>query len=64
MSAALKLKPTNLGQPKIKLSVVDADYSHERQANLDQPGQIYMTTFNATQTFDSKGRPADKDNDK
>lgn len=63
-STARKLTPAQIAQSKITLDVSARAYSHETQTGLDKAGVIYMTTFNATQTFNSKGQPADKDNDK
>ena len=56
--------PVALGRAKVRVDLPTPTYSHERQASLRPTGRIYMTTYNATQTFDIKGNPKDSDNDK
>jgi hypothetical protein len=63
-SAARKTTPAHLAQGKIKIGIPEHNYSHEGQANLDRPDAIVMITWNTTQTFNSKGQPSDRDNDK
>ena len=62
---ATKLKPLDLRKPKIKLHLPTTTYSHVLQRREIGVGIILMaTTWNGTQTFDSHGKPYDKDNDK
>jgi hypothetical protein len=63
-SVARKIKPCDLGEPKIKVNLGEAPYSHKNQTRLEKSGVIYMVTWNATQTFNTKGQPNDQDNDK
>lgn len=63
-SAARKLTPSQLAQPKNILDTSGRTYSHETQTSLGKAGIVYMITWNATQTFNAKGQPSDKDNDK
>ncbi len=59
-----KVVPSQLGRPKMKIEVGQRPYSHANQATAVIPGDTVMaTTYNATQTFNSKGQPSDKDND-
>ena len=64
MSAARKLTPSDLGQLKIKLDTSNLVYSHVTQSSVGNGRVIYMTTWNATQTFNQKGQANDRDNDK
>ena len=63
-SVARKITPQDLRQPKIKVGIEKLPYDHERQSLLGDANVIYMVTTNATQTFDSSGKPKDRDNDK
>jgi hypothetical protein len=63
-SLARKITPADLAEPKIKVNLGEASYSHKSQTRLEKSGVIYMVTFNTTQTFNTKGQPTDKDNDK
>ena len=63
-STARKITPAQIAQPKTTLDVGSQVYSHETQSSQGKAGAIYMVTFNATQTFNSKGQPSDSDNDK
>jgi hypothetical protein len=63
-SLARKLTPAKIGKPKVNLDIAGRVYSHEHQLAVGDEGVIYMTTWNATQTFNSRGQPTDKDNDK
>ena len=63
-SKSRKLTPTAIARPKISLNVPDHSYNHETQTVHGDSLVIFATTWNATQTFDSNGRPKDKDNDK
>jgi hypothetical protein len=63
-NAARKVVPSQLGRPKIRIEVAQHSYCHAKQATIGAPGEIVMaTTWNATQTFNHKGQPSDKDND-
>ena len=59
-----KLTPAAIAQPKVALNVPDQAYDHKTQRISGDSSVILATTWNATQTFNSQGKPTDKDNDK
>jgi hypothetical protein len=62
--SARAITPSDIAGPMIKLCVPEGAYRHETQCGSEINGPTMATTFNATQTFNSKGQPNDKDNDK
>lgn len=63
-SAILKIKPSDLAKPKVKLDVSRQVYDHRTQTSIGDSSIVFAITWNATQTFDHKGNPKDSDNDK
>lgn len=59
-----KITPTELSARKVKLCAPMQAYRHESQTNESDLESILTVTFNATQTYDSNGKPKDRDNDK
>ena len=63
---ATKLSPYDLAEEVTVLELPENEYNHKTQTRFDVVNPILAatTTYNGTQTFDSKGQPKDNDNDK
>lgn len=59
-----KLTPFDLATDVSVVEIPEAEYSSLNQSRFNTISPKMGTTWNATQTFDSKGQPKDKDNDK
>jgi len=61
----MKQTPLTIADKKIKLRVEDTPYDWKNQTrwNFKSIEPSMSTTWNRTQTFNSKGQPSDKDND-
>lgn len=46
-----------------KINLKEADYSCANQTRFNIGNEALAMTFNATQTFDHKGKPSDNDHD-
>lgn len=63
-AAKSAIRPEHLARPSVKLPASEGRYDHRTQTGSDKASVIAAITYNATQTFNSKGQPSDKDNDK
>ncbi|MCG5240959.1 hypothetical protein ACIU1J_30180 [Azospirillum doebereinerae] len=66
MLEAILLTPMLLAAEPVRLDLGDPRYSHQTQQNVWSSGEIKTAaqrTYNATQTYDTKGRPQDRDTD-
>ena len=61
---ARKLRPEDISRPAVRIDLQEMKYDHAMQVSLIEGDRITMVTFNATQTFDSRGNPRDSDNDR
>lgn len=61
----MKLNPLDVADKKIKLRIGSTPYNWKSQTrwNYKSIEPSMSTTWNRTQTFNSKGQPNDKDND-
>ncbi|NYZ11590.1 hypothetical protein HL658_03440 [Azospirillum sp. RWY-5-1] len=66
MLEAFLLTPLLLAAEPVRLDLGEPRYSHQTQQNVWNSGEFQTAaqkTFNATQTFDTKGKPKDRDSD-
>ena len=59
-----KLTPSDLAVDVLAIGIPDNNYNFGDQTRFSSISPTMGTTWNATQTFDTKGQPKDKDNDK
>ncbi len=59
-----KLTPSDLAVDIIAVEIPETNYNLIDQTRFSSISPTMGTTWNATQTFDTKGQPKDKDNDK
>lgn len=64
MAQTQRKTPADLSTEMTSVEISDVPFDRERQIRYTVKENIVMTTFNATQTFDAKGTPKDRDNDK
>jgi hypothetical protein len=63
MSTNRKTTPADLARARISVDLPEAEYSHSSQTRFAAADVSNAITWNATQTFDPKGKPIDRDND-
>lgn len=56
--------PFDIAEDVVTIELPEAEYNNNTQTRFDIANPILATTWNTTQTFDTKGAPKDKDNDK
>ena len=55
--------PFDIAEDLVTIDLPEDEYNKNTQTRFDIANPILATTWNATQTFDSKGQPRDSDND-
>ena len=56
--------PFDIAEDVVTIELPEAEYNNNTQTRFDSSNPVRTITWNATQTFDSKGAPRDSDNDK
>ncbi len=56
--------PFDIAEDMVKIEIPEAEYDNTTQTRYDMANPVLAITWNATQTYDSYGKPKDSDNDK
>lgn len=59
-----KISPFDIAEDLLTIELPDSKYDSKSQKRYDVVDPVLAITWNATQTFDSSGKPKDSDNDK